>query len=195
MTGNDLDVDFRNRIYNRALEEQNSNLWNFKRYYTAASFWSVVDVGTDAYMALAGGVITYGLAWRKVPVWVMALLSLSVAAISIFKGNRKPGKRAEKIHTLGRNYQELYDEIQDFIELDLKDGDREKEWIRDRFDELASERHDLKAEATLSGFWYRWLKWRRGDEIYEEAATTEEERELLDPEGFEKEQSEEEGEE
>jgi hypothetical protein len=195
MTGGDMDVDFRNRIYNRALEEQNSNLWNFKRYYTAASFWSVVDVGTDAYMALAGAVITYGLAWRTVPVWIMATLSLSVAAISIFKGNRKPGKRAEKIHTLGRNYQELYDEIQDFIELDLKDDDREKEWVRDRFDELASERHDLKAEATLSGIWYRWLKWRRGDEIYEEAATTDEERELLDPEGFEQEESEEEDEE
>jgi hypothetical protein len=192
MTGGDMDVDFRNRIYNRALEEQNSNLWNFKRYYTAASFWSVIDVGTDAYMALAGAVITYGLAWRTVPVWIMATLSLSVAAISIFKGNRKPGKRAEKIHTLGRNYQELYDEIQDFIELDLKDDDREKEWVRDRFDELASERHDLKAEATLSGIWYRWLKWRRGDEIYEEAATTDEERELLDPEGFEQEESEEE---
>ncbi len=193
MTG-DMDVDFRNRIYNRALEEQNSNLWNFKRYYTAASFWSVVDVGTDAYMAFAGAVITYGLAWRTVPVWIMATLSLSVAGISIFKGNRKPGKRAEKIHTLGRNYQELYDEIQNFIELDLKDDDREKEWVRDRFDELASERHDLKAEATLSGFWYRWLKWRRGDEIYEEAATTDEERELLDPEGFEQEESEEEDE-
>jgi hypothetical protein len=192
MTGGDMDVDFRNRIYNRALEEQNSNLWNFKRYYTAASFWSVVDVGTDAYMALAGAVITYGLAWRTVPVWIMATLSLSVAAISIFKGNRKPGKRAEKIHTLGRNYQELYDEIQDFIELDLKDDGREKEWVRDRFDELASERHDLKAEDTLSGIWYRWLKWRRGDEIYEEAATTDEERELLDPEGFEQEESEEE---
>ena len=195
MTGGDMNVDFRNRIYNRALEEQNSNLWNFKRYYTAASFWSVIDVGTDAYMALAGAVITYGLAWRTVPVWIMATLSLSVAAISIFKGNRKPGKRAEKIHTLGRNYQELYDEIQDFIELDLKDDDREKEWVRDRFDELASERHDLKAEATLSGIWYRWLKWRRGDEIYEEAATTDEERELLDPEGFEQEESEEEDEE
>jgi len=190
MAGSDIDIDFRNRIYNRALEEQNSNLWNFKRYYTAASFWSVVDFGTDAYMALAGAVITYGLAWRTVPVWIMATLSLSVAAISIFKGNRKPGKRAEKIHTLGRNYQELYDEIQDFIELDLKEGDREKEWIRDRFDELASERHDLKAEATLSGIWYRWLKWRRGDEIYEEAATTDKERELLDPEGFEQEDSE-----
>ncbi|MDS0243604.1 MULTISPECIES: hypothetical protein [unclassified Haloferax] len=190
MTGNDMDVDFRNRIYNRALEEQNSNLWNFKRYYTAASFWSAVDVGTDAYMALAGAVITYGLAWRTVPVWIMATLSLSVAAISIFKGNRKPGKRAEKIHTLGRNYQKLYDEIQDFIELDLKDNDREKEWIRDRFDKLASERHDLKAEATLSGIWYRWLKLRRGDEIYEEAATTDKERDLLDPEGFEQEDSE-----
>jgi len=180
-----LDIDFRNRIYKRALEEKNSNLWNFKRYYTAASFWSWVDVGADAYMALAGAVLTYGLAWQKVPIWIMVFLSLSIGAISIFKGNRKPGKRAEKIHTLGRTYQELYDEIQDFIELDLKDGGREKKWLRERFEELASERHDLKAEAKLSGFWYRWLKWRRGDEIYEEAATTDEERELLDSEGFE----------
>lgn len=192
MEDDDFNMDFRNRIYNRALEEQNSNLWNFKRYYTAASFWSVVDVGTDAYMALAGAVLTYSLAWQELPLGLMVFLSLSIGAISIFKGNRKPGKRAEKIHTLGRNYQELYDEIQDFIELDLKDKDRDKDWIRDRFDDLASERHDLKAEAKLSGFWYRWLKWRRGDEIYEEAATTDQERELLDPEGFEEEDSEEE---
>lgn len=186
----DFDREFRNRIYNRALEEQNSNLWNFKRYFTAASFWSALDFATDAFMGLAGAVITYGLAWRTIPVWIMASLSLSVGAISIFKGNRKPGKRAEKIHTLGRNYQELHDDLQNFIELDLKDGDRDKEWLRDRFEELASERHDLKAEANLSGVWYRWLKWRRGEEIYEEAATTDKERELLDSEGLENENSE-----
>lgn len=184
MSDDDVDLDFRNRLYNRALEEQNSNLWNFKRYYAAASFWAWIDVGSDVLVAAAGAVLTYGLAWRTIPTWIMVSLSLSVGAISIFKGNRKPGQRSEKIHSLGRGYQELHDEIQDFVELDLKDSDRDKKWLRDRFDELASERHNLKAEATLSGIWYRWIKWRRGDEIYEEVATTEDEREYLDPEGF-----------
>lgn len=187
-----MDMDFRNRIYNRALEEQNSNLWNFKRYYTAATFWSWVDVGSDIVMAFAGAILTYGLAWQTLPLELMVSLSLLVGVLSIFKGNRKPGQRAEKIHSIGRSYQELYDDIQNFIELDLKDKDRDKEWIRDRFDELASKRHDLKAEAKLSGFWYRWLKLRRGDEIYEEAATTDKERKLLDPQGLEKKDSEEE---
>lgn len=185
MDEDEVDVAFRNRVYNRALEEQNSNLWNFKRYYSAAAFWAWVDVGTDVLTAIAGAILTYGLAWRSLPLWLMVSLSIFVGVISIFKGNRKPGQRSEKIHSIGRSYQELHDEIQDFIELDLKDGERDKEWLRDRFDELASERHNLKAEAKLNGFWYRWIKWRRGDEIYEEAATTDEERELLDPEGFE----------
>ena len=189
MSSNKVDVDFRNRLYNRALEEQNSNLWNFKRYYAAATFWSWVDVGTDVFTAFAGAVLTYGLAWKSLPTGLMVSLSLSVGAISIFKGNRKPGQRSEKIHSIGRDYQELYDQIQDFIELDLKDGSREEAWLRNEFDELASERHNLKAEAKLSGVWYRWIKWRRGDEIYEEAATTDEEREFLDPEGFEIEES------
>jgi hypothetical protein len=183
MSGEDL--DFRNRIYKRVLEEKNSNLWNFKRYYAAATFWSWVDVGTDVFTAIAGAVLTYGLAWKGVPTWLMISLSLLVGAISIFKGNRKPGQRAEKVHSIGRSYQELYDQIQDFVELDLKDETRDEEWIRNRFDELSSERHNLKAEARLSGFWYRYIKWRRGDEIYEEVATTDKERELLDHEGFE----------
>lgn len=55
-------------------------------------------------------------------------------------------------------------------------------------------RHNLKSEAELNGIWYRWLRWCRGDEIYEEAATTDEERELIDPEGLENEDLEEEDE-
>jgi hypothetical protein len=185
MEDGEVDIDFRNRLYNRALEEQNSNLWNFKRYYTAASFWAWVDVGTDILTAIAGAILTYSLVLSRLPTELMIFLALFVGSISIFKGNRKPGQRSEKIHSIGRSYQELHDQLQDFIELDLKDGNREKEWLRDRFEELASERHNLKEEAKLSGFWYRWLQWRRGEEIYGEAATTDDERELLDPEGFE----------
>lgn len=184
MGDDEIEFEFRNRLYNRALEEKNSNLWNFKRYYSAASYWSMVDLGTDVIIAIVGAVLTYGLAWQELPLWLMVSLALSVGAISIFKGNRKPGQRSEKIHSLGRKYQELHDKLQDFIELDLEDPDREKEWLRERFKELAAERHDLKAEAKLSGIWYRWIKWRRGDEIYEEATTTDEERSLLDPDGF-----------
>lgn len=184
MDDDEIDTDFRNRIYNRTLEEQNSNLWNFKRYYTAASFWGWIDVGTAVLTAVMGAILTYGLAWQRLPLLLMVSLSLLVGTISLVKANQKPGQRSEKLHSVGRSYQELHDEIQNFIELDLKDGRRDKEWLRNRFEELAAKRHGLKAEAKLSGFWYRWLKWRRGDEIYEEAATTEEERTLLDPDGF-----------
>jgi hypothetical protein len=114
----------------------------------------------------------------------MVSLSLLIGTVSLAKANRKPGQRSEKLHKMGRNYQELHDDLQDFIELDLKDRNREKAWLRDRFDELGSARHDLKTEAKLSGFWYRWLKWRRGNDIYEEAATTDEERHQLDPDGL-----------
>ncbi|WP_157884798.1 hypothetical protein [Halorubrum aethiopicum] len=184
MKDDDVDLDFRDRIYNRALEEQNSNLWNFKRYYTAASFWSWVDVGSAVLTAFLGAILTYGLAWRTLPQWSMVSLSLLVGTISLAKANRKPGQRSEKLHDVGRSYQELHDDLQNFIELDLKDGTREKEWLRDRFEKLADKRHNLKAEAKLSGFWYRWLKWRREDEIYEEAITTDDERQHLDPDGF-----------
>jgi len=134
MDKDDIDFGFRNRMYKRSLEEKNSNLWNFKRYYTAASFWSVIDVGTDAYMALAGAVLTYGLAWQTLPLGLMALLSLSIGAISIFKGNRKPGKRAEKIHTLGRAYQELHDELQDLYVFTPKSrGLAQRELVRSSY--------------------------------------------------------------
>lgn len=183
--GNDeTDIDSRNRIYNRALEEQNSNLWNFKRYYTASSFWSWIDVGSAVLTAIMGATLTYGLAWQALPLWSMVSLSLLVGTISLAKANRKPGQRAEKLHDMGQRYQTLHDEFQNFIELDLKDGSREKEWLRNRFEDLAAKRHDLKAEAKLSGVWYRWLKWRREDEIYEETATTDDERQYLDSEGF-----------
>lgn len=184
MSPDDIDADFRKRIYSRALEEKNSNLWNFKRYYTAASFWFWLDVGTAVLTAFMGAILTYGLAWRTLPLWLMVTLSLLVGTISLIKAIQKPGQRSEKLHTLGRRYQQLYDELQNFVALDLENPEKDKEWIRDRFDELASKRHELKAEAQLSGFWYRWLKWRRGDEIYEEVSTTEDERDKLDPNRF-----------
>lgn len=178
------DSDFRQRIYKRALEEKNSNLWNFKRYYTAASFWSWVDVGSSVLTAAMGAVLTYGLAWKELPLPLMVSFSLLTGFIALFKANRKPGQRSEKLHSLGLRYQKLHDQIQDFIELDLKDNSRQQEWLRQRFDELAEERHDLKGEAKLNGVWYRWLKWRRGDRVYDEALTTSEERVKLDPEGL-----------
>jgi len=191
MERDDIDLDLRKRIYKRALEEKNSNIWNFKRYYAAATYWSWIGVGADILTAIAGALLTYGLAWRGLPTWFMVSLSLMVGVISISKGNRKPGQRSEKLHSVGRSYHRLYDQIQDFIELDLKDDRSDEDMLREQFNELASERHDLKAEAKLSGIWYRWIKWRRGDEIYEEAATTDEERRLLDPEGFDDTDSEE----
>lgn len=184
MCDDDFDMDFRKRVYGRSLEEQNSNFWNYKRYYTAASFWGWVDVGSSAITAVLGAILTFGLAWRQLPLWMMVSFSLTIGIIAIFKGNRKPGHRAEKLHSIGRAYQELHDEIRDFVELDLKDEDRDKEWLRQRFNELAKERHNLKAEAKLSGFWYWLLKLWKGEDIYLEGATTDEERELLDPDGF-----------
>lgn len=184
MDDDDFDMDVRKRIYRRSLEEQNSNFWNFKRYYTASSFWGWVDVGTAAIMAVLGAVLTFGLAWRQLPLWMMVSFSLTIGILAIFKGNRKPGNRAEKLHSIGRAYQELHDEIRNFIELDLKDMTRDDEMLRQRFNELAKERHNLKAEAKLSGIWYWLLKLVKGDDIYLEAATTGEERELLDPDDF-----------
>lgn len=184
MNEDELAVAFRDRLRDRAVDQQNSNLWNFKRYYAAASFWNLVDQGTAVLTAFMGAVLTYGLAWRTLPLPVMVALSLLVGTISLVKAIQKPGQRAEKLHAVGRRYQKLHDDIRDFIELDLKDSQREKEWLRDRFDELADRRHELKGEASLSGVWYRWISWRRGDRIYEEAATTVDERQLLDPNGF-----------
>lgn len=184
MEDDEFDSDFRRRVYDRALEEQNNNLWNFKRYYTAASFWAWIDVGTSLIMAAMGAVLTYGLAWRELPLKIMVSFSLITGTIALAKANRKPGQRSEKLHSVGRRYQRLHDKIQDFIKLDLKDSTREREQLRERFEELAEERHNLKEEAKLSGFWYWWVKRRRGDRVYDEAATTPEERERLDPEGF-----------
>lgn len=177
-------VEFRKRLHSRAIEELNSNLWNFKRYYSAATFWGWVDFGTDVLTTIMGAILTYALAWRRLPLWVMVSLSLAVGTISLFKGIRRPGKRSEKLHSLGRSYQKLYDDLRDFIKLDLEDIDSEEEWLRERFEELKSRRHQLKAEAKLSGFWYKWIKWRRGEQIYQEVATTDEERELLDSSEF-----------
>jgi hypothetical protein len=183
MEENDFD-EFRRRLYKRALEEQNSNLWNFKRYYTASAVWSWFDVGTSVVMAFMGAVLTYGLAWRQVPLTLMVFFSLFTGTVSLFKANKQPGQRAERLHTIGERYHRLHDEIQDFIELDLKDTSRKEKWLRERFEELSERRHSLKSEEQLSGVWYRWLKWRRSDEIYNEAITTDDEMKKLDPDGF-----------
>jgi len=173
--------DVRQRIYERCLEERNSNLWNFKRYYFASSVYRWFDVGTNLLIAILGGVLTYNFAWEVLPVYIMILVSLVIGGLSLYKAIDKPGEKAERLHSTGRRFQRLFDELQDFIELELKDDTYDNGELKERFSDLAEKRHILKQEAPpLSGIWYRWIKWRREDQIYEEAATTPEEREKLE---------------
>lgn len=174
------DEEIRQELRNRALGTQNSLLWTYKQYYLASEFYDYFSLLLDLLLALFGALLTYGTAWNTIDGRWMFMMAVATAGISLYKAIAKPGKRSEKYHNTGDRLRHLFVDFKDYIQLEVDAGADEKR-LKEKFEELKQRKNELEEEKPrLRGIWYKYLKWRKEEEIYEQIETTEEEMRLLD---------------
>lgn len=183
MSAGDFDYDTHERLRNRVANMADNVLWTFKQHYTAASFYGYIGLVADIATALLGGILTYTLIWESISWRWMVGMTVVIAIISGFKVASKPQKRAEAHSKAGFAYHKLFDELKDFIELELADKSIGLKTMEERYGELSVNRRKLNNEMpNISSVWYRWLKFSQRlsrSSIYEEIETTEEAKERL----------------
>lgn len=174
----------RERIHERALELKNSELWNFKQYEAAAKWTGRVGIALDSFTAIVGGLLLY-LLTRSPQVDNMMYsvgafdfgipdVSMMLLVFSFLNVFWKPSIKSKKYARAGQKHQRLFDDISDFIKLDVENEQMNEPELRSRYDALLSRRHELKdSNPELDGIWYQILK-RNENQVYEQAATPEE---------------------
>lgn len=179
MTEDEFEDARRQRIYEKALEEKNNVIWTMRRYYLASKVLGLAAIGSEWLTLIFAGVLLYGLRLGRVGPPVMASLSIFIGVVALIKAYHHPQRDSETYYRQGQEFQELYDEICYFIDLEIRDDDVEHEQLREELDHLSQRRHALNQDAPqLAGVWYSILK-RKPEWVYGPLDMTEEEKERL----------------
>lgn len=179
MTDDEFEDAWRQRIYEKALEEKNNVIWTMHRYYLASKVLGLVATGSEWLTLIFAGVLLYGLRLGQVEPPVMATLSIFIGVVALIKAYHHPQRDSETYYRQGQGFQELYDEICYFIDLELRDDDVEREQLREELERLSQRRHRLNQDAPqLVGVWY-WILKRKPVWVYGPLNMTEEEKEQL----------------
>lgn len=173
------DEDQRWRIYEKALEEKNNVIWTMRRYYFASKVLGLFAIGSEWLTLIFAGVLFYGLRVGRVDPSLMAVLSIFIGVVALLKAYHHPQRDSKTYYRQGQEFQELYDELSYFIDLEIKDEDTQNEQLRDELERLSQQRHELNQDAPqLAGVWY-WILNRKPGWVYDPLDMTEEEKERL----------------
>lgn len=166
------------RIENK-IEKYLVNLYyTYKQFFFASSIYSYLSVGSDFALIIIGAVLTIGSSASPLPVSVTITLSILVSAISLARAFWNPSGKSSKFHQVGRKYQHLYEDMQDFKDLKLPEMD--EEMATDEFETMKDQKQDLDEDAPeISNFWYKLMKKWKGDNLLDENEITDRELESI----------------
>lgn len=171
-----FDYEAHENLRDRVANEADSVLWTFKAYYKAADFYTKADHLTDYAIFWVSGILAFALVWSQTPYLILVGLALLSAGLSAFRRMVDPGEKAKTYYRTAHSYQRLFDEMRDFIKLELARKEVGLEEMEESFRELADRRRDLNDESPeLTDRWYNKLD----DSIYDQVGTTEEDKERL----------------
>lgn len=181
MTMQKIDSDERReRIQDRCMDLVSSAWWSYNQHFKAANFNKFLGYGLSTFVAVLGGVLSYGLIWDGVPDWVMIAVAVSVSVVSGIQLVISPSDKRERLADSAHEYQALFDCVVNFLELELPRDDRTTDEIYSEYEELCQRRQDLNEETPdVSSFWYLYVKYRKGSEGMKEAFSDKPERDLF----------------
>jgi hypothetical protein len=171
----------RERIKDRCMDQASSAWWSYNQHFKAANFNKFLGYGFSALVAVLGGILSYGLIWDGVPDWLMIVLAVSVSVASGLELILSPSDKRERLADSAHEYQALFDDVVDFLELELPRNDRSTDDLDEEYEELRQRRRELNDETPdVSSFWYLYVKWRKGSDGMKEAFSGDAEEELFE---------------
>ena len=162
--------EFRERI--GISERAESHKWSLKytylRNYFAAKWVGWMGWALDVFTAVVGAILIYMLTREGSPDFPLfsqftALQPADLAIIILFSSLVSslygPKLRSRKYYNAGQEHQELYDDVVDFLEIDVPNASIDNDELRDQLDHLNKRRHELnQSTPQLGGIWYYLMK-------------------------------------
>jgi hypothetical protein len=176
MTDEEFDYEAHERLRERVANEADSVLWTFKAYYVGADWYSMVDRLLDWFVFGVAGLLTIALIWDSTPQFVLIGLAITTAIVSGYRRMADPGDKAENYYRAAHAYQRLFDDLRDFIKLELAKKDIGLDQMESRYEDLAERRRNLNEDMPeVTSRWYEKLD----ESIYDEVDTTQKAKERL----------------
>lgn len=156
-----------------------SLLYTYKQFLFASSVFKFASVFSEILLIGIGTVLTMGASASYFDLPFMIGLSITVSAISLARVFWNPAGKSSKYHQVGRKYQYLFEDVDDFMKIRLNDDESLKDLIQ-RYELLKKEKQELNEESPeISTFWYSMMKIIKGDRILDEVDVTDEEIEVI----------------
>lgn len=174
------DNDQRSRITGQTEEHAVSLWYTYNQHFAAANFYRYGASGIDLASIGLGGVLTYSLIWKVLPMQIMAGLAVLTAVLTGIRAAVRPEQREERLRQSARQYHRLFDETRDFLTLMLPDDSVPISDIRSEYEDVAEQRREFNDELPdVSSFWYHYIDFMKGDDGLDEVTVTEAERARL----------------
>lgn len=175
------DEERRCRLKDRSVDQASSAWYTYNQHYKAANFYKFLSIGLSSVITIIGGVLSYGLIWDELPNWFMISLAVAVSIISGIQLVVKPGEKRDRLHHSAQQYHALFDDLVDFLSLDLPSESKQVDTLQGRYEEFQEQREELNQEMPdVSSFWYRYIKFTKGTEGMQEAFAGDIEQELFE---------------
>lgn len=163
-------ADWRQRelLLRRAQHDLESLAYTYERYYQAAKVAGVLAWFATALTAIIGGVLVYVITSQAIRFPFLGrylagsgdMLSMLLLTVSLLNAFYSPQARSARYYRAGQDFQELYGEFDNFVDLEIADLNREVSQLKDEYERLHRRRHQQNQSAPqLSGLWYRTNSW------------------------------------
>lgn len=162
--------EFRERvgIFKRAESHRWSLKYTYIRNYFAAKWVGWMGWALDIFTAVVGAILIYMLTREGDPGFPLfsqfialqpADLAIVILFSSLVSSLYGPKLRSRKYYNAGQEHQELYDEIVDFIEINIPNPSIKNDELREELNHLNKRRHELnQSTPQLGGIWYYSMK-------------------------------------
>jgi hypothetical protein len=159
----------REKLWNRVFEEYRSQYVNYRKYYLASDVLGkrgqylnyLTTVISSLLLAVVGAASTI----TSTPNWFNGLaliLAAFTAALSIMVSFGRWQLKSNQYYNSGQQHQNLFKEIEFFVEIEMPDDDKDIEYLEKKTKELIEKKNTLnEATPQLHTKWFNKLKKQR----------------------------------
>lgn len=144
----------------RQVQNDQHALWKtYNRYYTGARYVGYLSWATTALTAIIGALLLALISTTQ-SFWFFTETSVTLllVAVSLLSAFYNPQGRSVKYYKSGQQLQEIYDEYENFVNLEVANLSRDVQELKQEYERLHRQRHLANQGAPqLSGIWYQLL--------------------------------------